>query len=411
MVIRLIWLLSYLFASVFLEAFAQANDHSLVKQKSAAVKVRVTKLINLGDSLTDTGNFYEYSQYLSGVEKVKCPAKASIYPGIVEWIPSYFFRIGGLTTLPDKPYWQGRFSDGAVYLELLADSMGLNNTGDFINYAFGGSLSISYWSYLTSFARLIYSGNASPYYQSVALSFVSGKWIQVDLQRQAREALANYIKPGTNDLVMISSTGCDYVWEFWDPEVIVSSQYEVIRQFLNHGVKNLIWGTLPDITNVPCLLNSEKKASIRTLVAYHNHLTIRQYYKLVKEYPDVFILLLNMQRIFEILLEQADNLQIKRTTGCLPVSFVGCHDTGFSDIRYCRDIRPCQNSDDYFFWDSIHPGKRAHRWLAVIICHILASEKFDIACPVENDFDGEELAQRYFIENRQTVMGGSLWSE
>ena len=80
-----------------------------------------SKVVSFGDSLTDTGNFLEVSTILNGIAP-------GLFPAVLPQPADYF---------------QGRFSNGRVAVEVLADAL-LGTVGDgqaltLENYAYGGS--------------------------------------------------------------------------------------------------------------------------------------------------------------------------------------------------------------------------------------------------------------------------------
>ena len=93
--------------TILISAIISSNAAAVVVTQNILKEVSplsAEELIGFGDSLVDNGNLY---------------------------------YITGGTQPPDPPYWQGRFSNGPVWVEYLADFLGLNY--NFQNYAVGGS--------------------------------------------------------------------------------------------------------------------------------------------------------------------------------------------------------------------------------------------------------------------------------
>ena len=109
---------------VFLDSFRILLLAALVLTVSAARAETFTKIVAFGDSLSDTGNVYSLT---SGIG----------FP------------------YPSSPYWNGRFSNGQVWVEDLADKLSLlsptaSRTGG-TNYAYGGTTSGSGYTTFYSF--------------------------------------------------------------------------------------------------------------------------------------------------------------------------------------------------------------------------------------------------------------------
>ncbi|MEO0803343.1 MAG: SGNH/GDSL hydrolase family protein [Cyanobacteria bacterium J06642_2] len=90
---------------------------------TAVTAASFTEIYAFGDSLLDTGNLFEAT---SGPLPPGAPPPSQVpFPG-----PPY----------PNTPYFEGRFSNGPVWIEYLAPGLGLTPNPD-TNFAFGGATS------------------------------------------------------------------------------------------------------------------------------------------------------------------------------------------------------------------------------------------------------------------------------
>ena len=357
-------------------------------------RTKIKRVFNVGDSQTDTNNFWQYSQYLTGHNTNVNSSITDMYPDIVGWIPRSFFSLAGLSPLPSRPYWNGRFSDGPVGSELIAGSLGLPPES-FINYAHGGSPTMDYADYLESFWWANQSeGPELATLLNLVNSVLNGKWMQVSLERQVEVLLRNYKTLNKSDLVVVSGGGNDYLNEYWDPERIVRTQVEIIRSILGSGAGILVWGTLPDITKTPCLKEADRKSSLKRVVSRHNEKVDDAFLSLKKEYPDQLLLFVDSAALFESLLIEAEFKGMNIDSSCTGVSFVGCFDKHSTDIRNSSGVIPCSNPNDYFYWDSVHPTSRVNRWMNVIACHFLDLLNVKVQCTLDDDLDVIEVFER-----------------
>ncbi len=98
--------------------------------------VVINKIIVFGDSLSDTGNDYQFSYGLRHLLKMMPSMKKEFPDGL---IPSAY----------SMPYFHGRFSDGKNWFEDFANlfhltDTGLHHHGDLENFAYGGAWAGSY---------------------------------------------------------------------------------------------------------------------------------------------------------------------------------------------------------------------------------------------------------------------------
>ncbi|MGI9282213.1 MAG: SGNH/GDSL hydrolase family protein [Endozoicomonas sp.] len=387
-----------------ISAFCQFDIYRPLEEHLCRSKpLKIRKVYNLGDSLTDTGNFQRYSSYLTGIDKNIDPKIEALYPGIVKWLPADIFLFGGLSSLPKKPYWKGRFSNGPVSSEIMAESIHLNSTSrqEFVNFAHGGSTTIGYGLYLWSFLTSWWSDVPElATWLNLYHSLLNAKWMQVNLVRQTEVLLQQHQRFNDDEVVIMSGGANDYLNEYWDPEFLVTTQYHLIKQLLDAGVKILVWGTLPDVTETPCLKLSPNKKYLKKAIYRHNQLAAFYYLKLKKEYSDRLVLFMDNASIFQYLLKEARDRGMVLEKGCVPISFTGCYDREVVDIRYSSDVKKCEYPSDFFFWDSAHLGDRANLWVGALGCQLMTYLNFDTRCPVVEGFNPEALLIRYFNESQ-----------
>ncbi len=248
-----------------------------------------SKIIVLGDSLSDTGNFYELS--------------------------------GGF---PPEPFSPGRFSNGQVWVEYLALSLGMS-IAEADNYAVGGATTGSF-NVLNGVAGLTYPG-LSEQLEALLNDHPGG------LDPDALYTL--WI--GANDFFVMLETGAD-------PGATFSSAAENITQAVQTlaaaGARHIMVPNLPDIGLTPAGLASGFAPLITELsVAYNNVLS-----------DALQALALGGIDVIEVDTFSTLQAMVER-----PLLF------GFRDVThsYLPDMQG--NAGRFLFWDDVHPTTRGHR--------------------------------------------------
>jgi phospholipase/lecithinase/hemolysin len=156
-------------------------------------------LYAFGDSLTDTGNDYILS----------------------------------LGTAPATPYWQGRFSNGPIWLDGLAANLGLNDAPALAggtNYAFGG-------------AMLLPDFSASWGLPSVTEQVE----VYLLLHNGAADPKALYVLEGGNNDVIAGTTGDPYVLG----NTLGGTLYALAVQLSNAGARHIMVANVTDVGRMP----------------------------------------------------------------------------------------------------------------------------------------------------------------
>ena len=272
-----------------------------------------SELFVFGDSLSDTGNVFNASKTATG------------------------------TGTPPPPYFQGRFSNGLVWVDYLAKRLNLNPVpvttlrSDIpleggINFAFGGA---------TISSNSNSSSNAS----------VPG------LQQQVAEF---------QDLVTNYSTDRTALFIFWigandylptldqatsppDPEVAIQQIVTAVQSLYERGARHFLIANLPDLSETPLALQRGTSASARlkTLSDRHNALLKTKLDALQGSLPEIHLAQLDVNEIFQQAL--TDKLSFTQLNS-------PCYERSTGSI--------CTQPDQYVFWDAIHPTTAAHRQIS-----------------------------------------------
>lgn len=243
----------------------------------------INELNVFGDSLSDVGQVFQ--------------ATGGMYP-------------------PNPTYFQGRYSNGRVWVEYLADRLHLSSRQT-NNFASGGATTGSDRS-----------------------SLVPGLLTQVQLFTKTHQ------QPNPNALYVLWAGANDYLQGVSNATVPVENVARAITSLADMGAKNILVANLPDLGQLPATRTSNNSVSLSGLTQAHNQHLRRSLKLLSQQYPDLQIVTMDANKLY---FEANAN----------PAAFC------FTNvINACLSgTRACSNPDQYLFWDSIHPTTAAHRIL------------------------------------------------
>ena len=227
-----------------------------------------------------------------------------------------------LGILPGDAYYDGRFSNGPVYSELLADEFGLGPLRPSIR---GG----------TGFA---YGGG-----RTSGTSFFEGGLFIRDLDDQIDDLLADDVDAdglyvvfaGANDFVLGGQT---------NPAVPVRRIGNQLERLVGQGVQNILSINLPLLGETPRFSNDAER--MNQLSSDFNSQLNAQLNQLGEAHAD-----LNLHRF--------DLAHVMSNVVALDEQY------GFSNVTD-ESIREL-SADGYLFWDDVHPTTATHRLLATAI--------------------------------------------
>jgi thermolabile hemolysin len=257
-----------------------------------------------GDSFSDEGNVFKYT--------------------------------GGSTPL-SPPYFEGRFSNGPVWVEYLANKFGTTST----NFAYGGSS----------------TGIGNAVAPEVPLP---GLLTQTKLFTQANpnaDANALYtVWAGANDYLFGGIT---------DPTVPLNNLSAAVTSLYTSGARNIMVVDLADMGKFPAnSVDSKISSSLNALTEAHNSGLAATLDYLSQQKPNINIIPLDVNSLF--------NRAI-----AAPTKF------GFTNVTdSCLiGIVVCDNPNEYLFWDNSHPTTAAHKLIGELAFSALKSEPVTVPEP------------------------------
>ena len=256
---------------------------SLPSSESTQAVSPINQLYVFGDSLSDTGTIYN--------------ATGGAYP-------------------PSPPYFQGRYSNGPVWVEHLASKLAvtLDRTH---NFAAGG-----------------------------ATTEANGAYGVPGLLTQVKSFTTTHAQADPQALYVIWAGANDYLQGATNPTIVVKNLMQAIESLSKVGAQKILVGNLPDLGQLPSTRNTSNSSPLSAVTQAHN-LILAQSLKPLEAKVQII---------------QLDASALYRAAETDPARF------GFTNVTTGCLSAPdrCRQPDTFLFWDGIHPTTAAHRALSEI---------------------------------------------
>ncbi|WRH67540.1 MAG: SGNH/GDSL hydrolase family protein [Planktothrix sp. GU0601_MAG3] len=280
---------------------------------NAAQAAKFTSINIFGDSLSDPGNVFKAS--------------------------------GGL--FPPAPYDQGRFSNGPIWTDYLANDLGLNPipymdtngipSAKGVNYAFGGATS---------------GADNIAYLFNDKLAGLPGVQTQVGALIQPLLKAGQTADP--NSLYVLWAGGNDYTYGgSKDTGKVIDNLSWAIDNLYSIGARNFLIGNLPDLSQTP--LGSSgvlvPPGDLQETVQAHNTLLNQKITDLNQSLFNSKIALFDVNKLFKDVINKPDQYGLTNVENeCFSATSVS--------------VFLCNNPDEYLFWDNLHPTTKGHKLIA-----------------------------------------------
>lgn len=241
----------------------------------------ITEVYVFGDSLSDTGMVFR--------------ATGGMYP-------------------PNPTYFQGRYSNGRVWIEYLAESLHLSSKQTH-NFAYGGSTT-----------------------GSVGNSYVPSLLNQVQTFTQTHQ------HTNSDALYVLWAGANDYLQGVSSATIPVKNVTTAISSLTDVGAKKILVANLPDLGQLPATRNSTNSVNLSALTQAHNQGLRRSLKVLSQQHSDLEIVQLDANALY-------------RDAIANPAAF------NFTNVSSpcLSGSSTCGKPDQFLFWDGIHPTAAAHR--------------------------------------------------
>lgn len=241
----------------------------------------VTGMYIFGDSLSDTGMVFQ--------------ATGRMYP-------------------PNATYFQGRYSNGRVWIEYLSDRLHLSPKQT-NNFAYGGAT----------------TGSTSNSYVPSLLN-------------QVQSFTQTYKKPNSDGLYVLWAGANDYLQGVSNTTVPVNNLISAINLLTDIGVRKILLANLPDLGQLPATRSTTNSVNLSALTQAHNQSLRRSLKVLIQQNPQLQIATLDANSLYRHAITN-------------PAAF------GFTNVigSCVSGSSICNNPEHFLFWDGIHPTTAAHR--------------------------------------------------
>jgi phospholipase/lecithinase/hemolysin len=232
---------------------------------------------------------------------------------------------------PSPPYYQGRSSNGPVWVEYLATNLELAPNQQ-INYAFSGAT--------TGSNNTLIPGEQG----------LRGLQQQIDGFKKSNPSAdpkALYIVwVGANDYLGGGVT---------NPTIPIKNLLTAVNSLAESGAKNIMVVNLPSLGELPLARNNIQASSrLNTLTSLHNS-GLSASLNFLSQQTHAKIILLDVNSLFHQAI-------------AAPTAF------GFTNVTDSCLAVGCTNPNEYLFWDNLHPTTAAHAKLGELAFSALESK-------------------------------------
>jgi phospholipase/lecithinase/hemolysin len=318
----------------------------------AVFAANIDKIIVFGDSLSDNGNIYHLTTLAN-----------QVIP-LIPIIPK------------NPPYFNGRFSNGPVWIDNLALTMNV----PMLNYAYGGA-----W--------------VEPFTDSLQL-IPFGLGIQVS--QYLASSVTDFNKK--NHLYVIWGGANDYIRGRSDAEYATTNTVNHIKSQMDWlifaGATKFLILTLPDFSFVPQIIaqGPEFSAAVGHLSALHNQKLTQMIQNEMKAHPEVTFILNDISISFYDIIKHPEKYHLTNVVNaCYDGSYLfqstkldnqnelsaakqANIDITANDalhLAYRNALLAehgelgCENPDEYLYWDALHPSRVIHQLITTISLELL----------------------------------------
>ncbi|MGJ5672198.1 MAG: SGNH/GDSL hydrolase family protein [Nostochopsis sp.] len=255
-----------------------------------------------------------------------------------------FNATGG--AIPASPYFDGRFSNGSVWVEYLASDLGINYDPQ-NNFALGG---------------------ATTGFDNIGVTGLPG------LQQQINSFITANAFADPNALYIVWAGTNDYIKYFFgdvpDPNQTVTNISIAVKSLVSVGAKDIMVVNQPDLGKFPITGgNNQTSIDLSNLISTHNsNLTISINSLNQQLNPDVNIIGLDVNSLFNRMIAQPQEFGFTNATD-------SCLGGDLSVVSINPRTEPLDCTPDTFvFWDQLHPTTATHKIIAELAYSRLKKE-------------------------------------
>lgn len=282
-------------------------------------------IVIFGDSLSDNGNLYEMMNH----------------------------------QLPQSPpYYEGRFSNGPVWIEYLVSSYFSNGDAHLFNYAVGGS------------------GVGEDDEDDVLLTLKK----QVNMY-----FLSHQDKASPDELYVIWIGANNYLGVPEDTEQTLNEVntgiFDSVEQLISKGAKHILLLNIPNLGKTPAAVEFGSADMLDYYSLQHNERLFESFNQVKKKHPEVNWLYFDLNVLFTDVIDHPHNYNFTNVTETCS-EFVSNELSKKSVLKMASFTRPTINNsacDGYLFFDLVHPTTYAHQLIAERVRELLDNSGIEFA--------------------------------
>jgi len=243
---------------------------------------------------------------------------------------------------PSPPYFNGRFSNGPVWVEYLASDLGLAFNPN-TNFAFGG---------------------ATTGFENIGLASLPG------LQQQINSFTAANPSADSQALYIVWAGVNDYLNVFFggvpNPVQAVANESAAVTSLTAVGAKDIMVVNLPDLGMFPIARSDSQISDLFSteISTYNSDLTATLNFLSQELSPDINIIPLDVNSLFNRIFSDPEEF-----------GFTNVTDYCIQDLSVVAVVLPTQpvacNPNKFLFWDPVHPTTATHQLIGELAFSVL----------------------------------------
>ncbi len=310
----------------------------------------IDQIVAFGDSLSDSGNLYRYTNVIHANHPTFSP-------------------------IPGAPYWRGHFSDGPIWVEELLKRLKKDRRSTTLDdYAVGGaSVQLDRISPL----EILWPRHTS---HDEIFAYLNTQAEKTSTNNQHLYALWM----GANDYINLVNqpTPVAFDAEAETTNVVNMIENDIKALIQDVNAKKFIVLNLPDLGKTPggIILGDDASTNLSQLTKLHNLKLQQAMDRLTTEYPNVTFVNVDIFYAMNELIdnhtwrgEKVEDVSFPCYAGEMSSKQAKARMQSFRKFKYSvmlnanrlgDDGDVCDNPNDHLFWDWIHPSTRIHRMIA-----------------------------------------------
>ncbi|WP_424095145.1 SGNH/GDSL hydrolase family protein [Moorena producens] len=324
-------------------AFGFSLFSLMLPLSAKAYDLDFTNLYVFGDSLSDSGNVFNISKESNQLNPT------------IPIIPQ------------SPPYFQGRFSNGPIWVDYLADSLEIDlKPSTDLSVLLPDSPILSPITITPDGPRASFFFNGATTNQSVNFAFGGAEtgFSGIGEFGAFLPGLLTQVAGFTNDLILSDQMAdpnalyilwlgaTDYLsMDIPNPTQVVGNIQTALNSLYNFGARNFLVLNLADLGKTPqsLRLDSVLSSGLTDLTEQHNSVLDSTLKVLRQSLPDINLISVDQYDLVNQVLTNPGNF-----------GFTNVTETCLDEATFIA----CSNPDEFFFWDASHPTTAGHQILA-----------------------------------------------